>query len=228
MINFKKEVYSTKKEWLTARGIGGSSVSAIIGKSKWLTANDVYNQLVFKRNKKIADNDRMEEGREAEHLIRELFCLEHPEYRIVSPPLNEFWLFRRLDQPLFTLTPDALINENSGFIEIKDIEIRKKSDLDNWIAGIIPRQYLFQLLWYFVVMNTIKYGILLIHFKIYDFNDINKTFELNHDETYFLKITREKFRKEIKNLEKKANNFVKNNIEKKIRPDLTLSFKHKK
>ena len=72
-MNYIKEKYKTKEEWIANRGIGGSSASAIINKSKWTTTLDIYNELVLDIRKEIPENDRMREGKIAEDFIRKLF-----------------------------------------------------------------------------------------------------------------------------------------------------------
>ena len=76
---YKRESYKTKSEWLNARGIGGSSAAAICNKSKWLTANDVYNELALKKRKKVVENERMIEGVQSESAIRLLFSLDYKD-----------------------------------------------------------------------------------------------------------------------------------------------------
>ena len=92
--NYKKEIYKTREDWLSHRGIGGSDAAAICNKSKWRTACDVYKALTSSKQKKEIKNTRMVEGTKAEPLIRNLFELEHPEYKVIHPPKKGSWLFR--------------------------------------------------------------------------------------------------------------------------------------
>lgn len=216
--NYSRELYTNKEDWLKARGIGGSSAGAILGVSKWETANDVYSSIVFNRNKSF-DNERMKEGRDAEDLIRKLFIIEHPNLKVVEPPVNnQYRLFRRVDEPMLTLTPDGLIDDDGG-LEIKDVELRKKEDIVNWLSGNIPPYYYTQLIQYFIVKTDLKYMILLARLKIYQKG------ELDHIETREYKLTRKGAKKEIEKQEKILIDFIRNNIEQKIRPSLKIKMK---
>ena len=83
---YKKETYKSKNEWLANRGIGGSDIATILGKSKWQTIDDLYSRLVYGRTKNKITTSRMQEGIDAEPLIRNLFALEHPEFKVKNPP----------------------------------------------------------------------------------------------------------------------------------------------
>ena len=225
--NYIKEKYKTKEAWLDNRGIGGSSASAIVNKSKWMTSLDIYNDLVLGIKKEIQDNARMKEGRIAEDFIRKLFILEHPEFKVTPQPKNIFWLFRRKDYPLITCTPDGLFTEkttNKKFgLEIKDVELRKRDYTEQWESGTLPIQYYIQCLHYMVTMDDLDGVCLTARLKYYKRDEYFDNFVLDHTEDRNFWLYREDLKDDIEWLEKKEIDFIKNNIEKKIKPTLKIT-----
>ena len=227
-INYNKETYNTKEDWLAHRGIGGSSASAILNKSKWLSAIDVYNDLALGIRKETPDNARMKEGRTAEDLIRKLFILEHPEYKVTPQPKRKFWMFRRNDYPLITCTPDGLFIEKTSKkkygLEIKDVELRKREYKEDWESGKLPIQYYIQTLHYMVTMNDLDGVCLLARLKYFKYDDYLNDFVLDHTEDRCFWIYRDMAESDIKLLEESEIDFIKNNIEKKKKPILKIFF----
>lgn len=213
-MKYKRKDYLSKEEWLNARKIGGSSAGAIMGVSKWLTANEVYSDIVFNR-RQDKTNARTIEGTIAEDFIRKLFKLEHPEYDVEEPPLNSYWLFISKDNDYLTLTPDALLTEKAtgrkGGLEIKDVEIHKKVDYDNWVNGMIPPYYFTQLIHYFIVKDDIEFMVLQVRFKLKD---------MVEERSYLLE--RNSVKKEIEKQYMKMVDFIENNIKKKVRPQVQI------
>lgn len=227
-VNYIKEKYKTKEEWLKNRGIGGSSACAVIGKSKWMTTLDIYNDLVLGIKKEVQDNDRMREGRIAEDHIRKLFKLEHPEFKVTEQPKRTFWQFRRVDYPLITCTPDGLLldkrtNKKYG-LEIKDVELRKTSYKEQWENGELPIQYYCQCLHYMVTLEDLDGVCLLARLKYYTHDDYLDDFVFDHAEDRCFWVYREDSKTDIEYLESKEIDFIKNNIESKIKPKLKITF----
>lgn len=227
--NYTKELYKTREEWLAHRGIGSSDAAAVCNKSKWKTANDVYKSLTSTTQKKEVKNARMTEGTKAEPLIRALFELEHPEYKVTHPPKKGSWLFRRKDYPLLTLTPDGLLEEiatgKKYGLEIKDIELRKREQKELWLNDTLPDDYYFQTLHYMVVKDDLDGVLLVARLKFYSF-DYNNEYTLDHIETRYYWIMRddEDVAKHIIYLEKKEIAFCEYNIKLKKRPPVVVKF----
>lgn len=225
--NYSKELYKTREDWLGNRGIGGSDAAAICNKSKWRSARDVYNKLTSKEQPKEKKNARMVEGTLAEPLIRALFELEHPEYKVIHPPKKGSWLFRRKDYPEITLTPDGLLEEiatkKQYGLEIKDIELRKREQKELWLNDTLPDEYYFQTLHYMVVKNDLEGVILVARLKFYSF-DYNNEYTLDHIETRYYLIMRddEDVSKHIAYLEKKEIAFILYNLRLGKRPPVTV------
>ena len=225
---YKKLILRDKEEWLKAKEqtIGGSEASAIVNKSKWLTPNDLYNKMVLGKNKTISSNSRMIQGTLAESKIRDLFALEHSEFEVVNPPKYNYWLFVRKDKPYLSCTPDGLLKSKSGLwgLEIKDIELRKREDANNWESGTLPDQYLYQILHYLVVLNDLEGVILNARLKYFTHDDVNDSWVLDKivEKPYYL--YRSDFVKSVETLERKETNFYEENIVKRKRPVTLIKF----
>jgi predicted phage-related endonuclease len=226
---YKRESYKTKSEWLNARGIGGSSAAAICNKSKWLTANDVYNELALKKRKKVVENERMIEGVQSESAIRLLFSLDYKdEYKVINPPSRAYWLFRRTDKEYITCTPDGLLVDlktgKLGGLEIKNVEMIKRDIRSLWENNTLPDQYYFQCLHYFVAKPDIEFVCLFAHLKYFIHDDKNDKWVFDHavDKPYW--IYKQDVISHIEFLEKKETEFYENNIRAKRRPKIVISF----
>lgn len=221
--NYTIIYYSKKLDWLANRGIGGSDCAALLNEGTWQTPNDLYDRLTSGQAKELKSNERMEEGSQAESHIRKLWSFEHKQYKLIEPPEQGSWLVRRLDYLMLTLTPDGLLNNNTGFLEIKDCEIKSKKEADMWEGGILPSQYLNQCLWYFVVMNTLKFGVLHVRLKYMQYDEKHK-YSLDHISEFDYLIERKEYKKDIKKLEKTAIDFIEKNVKLRIRPTLMLKW----
>lgn len=221
--HYTKEIYKTREDWLANRGIGGSDAAAICNKSKWKDACDVYNSLTKPKIQQETPNARMIEGTKAEPLIRQLFELEHPEFKVIHPPKKGSWMFRRKDYPLLTVTPDGLLEEKATGkkygLEIKDIELRKREQKEMWLNDVLPDEYFYQTLQYLVVMNDLDGVCLVARLKYYTF-DFTNEFTLDHIETRYYWIIRndEGITAGVTFLEKKEIAFSEYNIKLKKRP----------
>ena len=227
-LNYIKETFKTKDEWSKARGIGGSSASAIINKSKWLNNVDVYNEIAFGIRKEIPENSRMKEGRTAEGYIRKLFKLEHPEFKVTEQPKTTFWQFRRKDYPLITCTPDGLMKDirtkKMYGLEIKDVELRTREYREDWESRKIPDQYYCQCLHYMITMQDLEGVCLLARLKYYVFDEFLDDFVVDHTEDRCFWVYREDVKSDIEYLENQEIKFIKEKIKLKKAPKLKISF----
>jgi putative phage-type endonuclease len=136
-----------RTEWLDLRqkGIGGSEAAAILGKSPYMTNQDLYK---IKTDQKLPDDisglSYVEYGTNAEEYLRGLFILDFPEYTvtykdfdIVYHPEHDF-IFATLDGRL--VDKDG----RKGVLEIKTCEIMNGEMRRKW-KGQIPDQYYCQL-----------------------------------------------------------------------------------
>ena len=76
--------FGTFDQWLDARhGIGGSDASAVIGKNPYKSNQDLWMEKTGRTvPPDISDKDYVRYGHAAEPLLRELFALDYPEYKV--------------------------------------------------------------------------------------------------------------------------------------------------
>jgi predicted phage-related endonuclease len=225
--NYKRFAFKTKDEWLTFKEntIGGSEASAVVGKSKWLTRDDLYNKFVLKKTKKVSTNQRIEDGIKSEPLIAQQFAIDDKRYKIKQQK-NPYITYQRVDKPYLTVSPDRLaIFTPTGHlvgVEIKDVELLRKEDKENWEIGLLPDQYFYQALHYFVVLNNVKEVVVLAHLNYMKFDEETNTMIHDKSVTKPYLLLRKDMEKEIEWLEKKETDFWENHILKRNRPPLTF------
>ena len=147
--------YRSRKGWLEHRtGIGGSDASAILGLNPWTSNLDIYN---YKTGKDIppdiSNKDVVKYGHRAEASIRQLFALDHPEYK-VEYKANNSW--SNSDYPWAQASLDGWLKDEDGrfgILEIKTSEIMRDHDWDKW-KGKIPNNYFIQVLHYMAVLEA--------------------------------------------------------------------------
>lgn len=212
---FKEIRFDNREEWKKARRIGGSDLATLMGEGKWQTINDIFNRLVHpsrvKKNN-LDKNARVQEGAKAEEHIRNLFKLEHPKIKVIDPP-KENWLFVKNSNEYITVSPDGILNNYKGALEIKDVEVYNEKQLENWKCGVLPRQYFYQIMQYFIVLNTVKEIYLVARIKIM------KNHELDHVEELTYHFDRNNFKEEIKKCLKVEQAFIKKYVLTKTRPN---------
>jgi putative phage-type endonuclease len=226
-MSYIKKTFKTKDDWLKAREktIGGSECSAVVGASKWLTRDDLYNKIVLNKKKKVAENQRILDGIKSENLIAEQFAIDDKRFHIKKQSKNSHTIFQREDKPYLSVSPDRLATfiptgQKVG-IEIKDIELTKKEERENWEKGQIPNQYFYQALQYFVVLD-VEIVIVLAHLNYMVYNEDTQTMEHSHSVTQPYYLYREELEKEIAWLEKKETEYWENYILKRKRPPLVI------
>ena len=227
--NYTRETFKTREEWLNARGLGGSSASAILGDSPYETRTELLEKIVLPKEEKIEDKTNEEakqHGNIAEPALRTIFKANHPEDKVLPPKANE--MYRRKDKPYLTATLDGkLINlaNKKGFIECKTRQVRRKSDLEEWLDAdgkptILPQRYFDQVIHYFNVLNDMDYCWVVVELQFYSFNGEKE--ELDHCEIYFYYIEREKVANSIKALDYIETDFWENEVEAKRLPNIII------
>lgn len=80
----KRIQFDSFDSWLNARhGIGGSDASAVLGLNPYKTNTDLYLEKTGQRiAPDISDKDYVKYGHDAEPLLRQLFALDHSEYKV--------------------------------------------------------------------------------------------------------------------------------------------------
>ena len=172
---YQEILFNSRKEWKKARRIGGSDLATIMREGKWQTISDIYTRLVYPERAKsnnLDNNPRVQEGARAEEHIRNLFALEHPNIKVINPP-SENWLFVRNDNEFITVSPDGILDDYTGALEIKDVEIYSNKQLESWKCGDIPKQYFYQIMQYFIVLNTVKDIYLVARIKVMNSGELD-------------------------------------------------------
>ncbi len=174
--NYSRIKIKSRFDWKKKRKIGGSDLAVIVGEGKRQTKKDIWKRICFGIEKE-RNNPRMIEGAKEEKHILALIAIEHPEWKIQKPPVKN-WLFVRKDNPYMTLSPDALFNSKKSAIEIKDICIYRQQQLMDYENGIIPKQYYYQIIQYFIVINTLQDLYFYVRIKIMKGKEIDYVKEL--------------------------------------------------
>ena len=221
------EVYDKddRQTWLAKRGFGGSSVSALLGKNKYMTAVDIYCSAVNPTEHKNENATvSTSYGRNAEPILAKLFELDYPKYKLYYPEKIE--MARRVDKPYITYTYDGLLEEiatgRKGFVEFKTHEIQNHEDEEEWLSGNLPEQYYIQVLQGFCAMYDKDFCELYakLYRKDYETDDITWS-RLLH---FRLDRTAENVEADIQLIEDVQTDFQVNNIEKRIPPNIHIEF----
>lgn len=142
------KIFNSREEWLAGRGvtIGGSDSSAIIGCNPYKTNVDLWEEKTGRKQPEdISDKPYVKYGIEAEPLLRELFKLDFPQYKVMYEENN---IFHNPKYPLSHYSADGwLLDENGrmGLLEIKTTNILQSMQKEHW-KDAIPSNYYCQVL----------------------------------------------------------------------------------
>lgn len=156
---------ASHSEWLEARkkGLGASDAGTIIGVNNWKSNVDLYREKIgLQESEDISDKPPVKLGHDSEPLIRELFALENPQYKVEYESPYKM-IFHDTHTFLFC-TPDGELEEiatgRRGGLEIKTTEIQRSAQWKEW-DGRIPQTYYAQVChqmlatgWEFVILKA--------------------------------------------------------------------------
>lgn len=212
---YKVQKFKTDSDWLLHRGIGGSSASAILNQNPYMSANELYDQIVF-HSKKESDyeNEVTIRGKSLEPLIRNEFKFFYKDtFKVIEPPKHN-WIFKRIDKPFLTASLDGVLidlkTKEKGVLEIKTKEVKSESEALKWELGTIPQNYYIQCLHYLMVTGF-TYCFIVSHL-------IKKNYQTNELEWVKMniqKIYRKGKEEELVALENIETNFYKNCLDHK-------------
>lgn len=146
----------SREGWLKARAgrIGGSEASAVLGLNPYMTNTELWEiKTGRKQPEDIGDKPYVKYGHDAEPHLRDLFALDHPQYRVGYVDNNLFvnsrypWAHASLDGWL--LDGDGRL----GILEIKTTNILQSMQKEKW-NNRIPDNYYLQVLHYMMVMEA--------------------------------------------------------------------------
>lgn len=145
-------VLKDRAEWLKNRTkIGGSDASAIVGLNPYKTNVELWmektGQIV---PEDISDKPYVQYGTQAEMYLRELFCLDIPQYTVEYVENN---MFLNANYPWAHASLDGWLTDQDGrkgILEIKTTEILQSMQKEKW-NNQIPDNYYIQILHYLAV-----------------------------------------------------------------------------
>lgn len=235
---YRKEKFKTFDEWFVARGIGGSSASALFDCNPYMSKLDLYCAMTSNPNDSVhsleeMNNDETEStarGKALEPIIREL--VKHrfkAKFRVQTP--NGYTMYRRIDKPYLTATLDGLLyeivldNGDKWVLEIKTHLVLGKDDLKQW-DNHLPQNYFIQSLHYCVVLNDVK-GVIVVADLIYnDFDTgLPRPNSVGDELRYYLiprDIKNDKGELMVDIVEQVETDFYENNVVKRKPPNFTL------
>lgn len=146
----------SREEWLKARGsrIGGSEAAAVVGLNPYMSNTDLWRIKTGRQKPEdISDKPYVQYGHNAEPLLRELFKLDFPDYKVVYKDNN---LFVNDRFPFAHASLDGWLQDpegRTGILEIKTTEILQSMQKEKW-KDRIPDNYYLQVLHYMMVMEA--------------------------------------------------------------------------
>ena len=144
----KRIQFDSFDSWLNARhGIGGSDASAVLGISPYKTNVDLYLEKIGQR---VPGEDYVRYGHDAEPLLRSLFALDHPEYKVEYFGDN---MIQNEKSPWAHASLDGELTDQDGrkgILEIKTTNILQSMQREKW-RDQIPDNYYIQVLHYLLV-----------------------------------------------------------------------------
>lgn len=146
------QILKSHEEWLKSRTrIGGSDAAAIVGLNPWLSNQELYDiKTGAIEQRDISNAPAVKYGTEAEPLIRELFKLDYPQYK-VDYVENNLWLNSKY--PFGHASMDGWLTDSQGrrgIWECKTTEIMGAAMAAKW-KGKIPDNYYCQVLHYLLI-----------------------------------------------------------------------------
>ena len=148
----KRIQFDSTDSWLNARhGIGGSDASAVLGLNPYKTNIELYLEKTGQRTAPdISDKDYVKYGHDAEPLLRSLFALDHPEYKVEYFGDN---MIQNEKSPWAHASLDGELTDQDGrkgILEIKTTNILQSMQREKW-RDQIPDNYYIQVLHYLLV-----------------------------------------------------------------------------
>lgn len=140
-----------RDKWLKARngGIGASDAGCILGLNPWKTNVELWEEKTGRRQAPdIGDKPVVQYGKQSEALLRSLFELDFPQYRVTYDEFGmaatrpkEPWLFATLDGELEQISGPIVPGQQYGVLEIKTTEIMRPAQWAEWNGGLPPQYY---------------------------------------------------------------------------------------
>ena len=124
---------------LRSKGIGGSDAAALIGKNKYKTNIELWEEKTgITAPVDLSNNEAVIFGSKAEAPIREIYALKR-RIEVVKPEGT----FISNDFPFMRVNLDGIIVKDNGLLEVKTATLRSYSMLKEW-NDKLPEQYYVQ------------------------------------------------------------------------------------
>lgn len=154
MVNMK--ILKSRDEWLKERSgsIGGSDAAAVVGMNPWTSNVELWAEKTGRTiPEEISDSPYVKYGTDAEQFLRELFRLDHPQYKVFYAENN---LFTNEKYPWAHASLDGWLTDpegRRGVLEIKTANISSPVTKRKW-DNQIPDNYFCQVLFYMAVVEA--------------------------------------------------------------------------
>ena len=205
MKNYIELSYKNKEEWHRIRdsGIGGSDAGAIMGKNKYKSIIDVWNDKTG-RSKKKFKNSLAQRGHDLENVIRNAYKVDNPD-KIIKE-VNATYMHSKYKFILANLDGEIEYKGKRGVLEIKTTTVNRYDDyIENWKDNI-PESYKYQILHYLLVTGY-EYAVIVSYIKFKCFtNEYSTPFDLD-TRIQTIIIDRKDFENEIEELLNKEIEF---------------------
>lgn len=157
----RKQIFESREEWLKGRTrIGGSDASAVLGLNPYMTNVDLWELKTGRKTQPdISEKPYVKFGVEAESIVRELFKLNYPQYKVFYEENN---LWTNTDFEFAGVSHDGwLIDDKgrNGIWECKTTEIVSSMHKEKW-NDQIPQNYYCQILHSFLVRTDCEFAVL--------------------------------------------------------------------
>ena len=220
-----EKLFTSKRQWLDHRGIGGSDLAILMGDNRWGSLHELYQRLALGIEEEKKSSQLMDDGTKAEPNIRNLFALDNPMYEVTNPPKKGYWLFTDKDKPYMTVTPDGLIKDKErnveGGLEIKYVSVFREKDANIWENNGVPMNYFWQVIQYMAVMPNLQFVILNAHLKYFR-PGLKGGIDYAVDRIYLF--TRDDYKSDIEEAVKAETSFYENCVMKKAEPKTIYDF----
>lgn len=218
IMSVEMTAFPSREEWLKNRKpyIGGSDASSIIGLNPWKTNVQLWEEktgLVIPED--ISSKPYVQYGIEAEPIIRELFKLNYPQYKVEYVD-NNSWTNSKY--PFAAVSHDGWMTEittgRKGIWECKTTEIVSSMAKEKW-SGRLPDNYYVQLIHSLLVREDCEFAHLtaLLTFKFSE-KELYQQIKNYH-------IERKDVLDDITYLAQEEERFWKH-VQNKVRPNLLL------
>lgn len=210
-----KRILKDRTEWLENRskGIGGSEISAVIGRNPYMDNVTLWEIKTGRRQAPdISDKPYVQYGTQAEEHLRALFALDFPQYKVLYEENNSFTNDR---YPFAQASLDGWLEDENGrlgVLEIKTAEILRAGQKEKW-KDRIPMNYYCQVCFYMAVMEA-DFAVLKAQLKTDFDGDV-------HLETRHYHIERSEVQEDIDYLMQKGAEFWEH-VKSDTRPPLVL------